>query len=103
MLIFINHDDMRSLECMEECIRRHYYVSDQLKDLKYADVIYLGAKGLDRKNRLFMNNETIMIDEETIKKVLITFYIENNKDFYLYLCFFCYFSNFCKCFFIIYS
>ena len=69
MLIFINHDDMRSLECMEECIRRHYYVSDQLKDLKYADVIYLGVKGLDRKNRLFMNNETIMIDEETIKSL----------------------------------
>lgn len=64
MLIYINHDDMRSLELMEECIRRGYYVSDQLKDLKYADVIYLGSKGLDRKNRLLMNNETVLLTDD---------------------------------------
>lgn len=65
MLVYVNHDDMRSLELMEEMIRRGYYVSDQLKDLKYADVVYLGLKGLDRKNRLLTQQETALIDEET--------------------------------------
>ena len=65
--MFINHDDMRSLELMEELMRRGYYVSDRLKDMKYADVIYLGAKGMDRKNRLILEHETIVVDEEIIK------------------------------------
>ncbi|WP_270639440.1 NAD(P)-dependent oxidoreductase [Longibaculum muris] len=65
--MFINHDDMRSLELMEELMRRGYYVSDRLKDMKYADVIYLGAKGMDRKNRLILEHETIVVDDEIIK------------------------------------
>lgn len=69
MLVFINHDDMRSLELMEECLRRGMYVSDQLKDIKYADVIYMGTKGIDRKNRLMMNNETILIQENVLKSL----------------------------------
>ena len=67
MLIFVNHDDMRSLELMEECLHRGLYVSDQLIDMKYADVIYMGAKGIDRKNRLMMNNETRVIEENIFK------------------------------------
>lgn len=63
MLIFVNHDDMRSLEFMEEMLHRGYYVSDQFKDMKYADVIYMGMKGIDRKNRLQTHQETIVIDE----------------------------------------
>ena len=51
MLVFVNHDDMRSLELMEEMLHRGYYVSDQFKDMKYADVIYMGMRGIDRKNR----------------------------------------------------
>lgn len=69
MLIFVNHDDMRSLELMEECLKREMYVSDQFNDMKYADVIYLGAKGIDRKNRLIMNNETIIIHDHILKKL----------------------------------
>lgn len=49
MLVFVNHDDMRSLELMEEMLHRGYYVSDQFKDMKYADVIYMGMRGIDRK------------------------------------------------------
>lgn len=64
VLVFVNHDDMRSLELMEEMIRRGYYVSDQFNDLKYADVIYLGLKGLDRKNRLLTHQETIVLDDD---------------------------------------
>lgn len=69
MLIFINHDDMRSLELMEECLERGFYVSDQLKDMKYADVIYMGTKGIDRKNRLMMNNETIIVPDDILKNL----------------------------------
>ena len=64
VLIFINHDDLRSLELMEECVRRGYYVTDQIKDIKYADVIYLGAKGIDRKNRLLTHNETLILSDD---------------------------------------
>lgn len=69
MLVYVNHDDMRSLELMEEMIRRGYYVSDQQKDMKYADVIYLGVKGIDRKNRLLTNKETVVIEEEMFTKL----------------------------------
>ena len=69
MLVFINHDDMRSLELMEEMLRRGYYVSDQLGDMKYADVIYLGLKGIDRKNRLLTHHETVIIDEKIWKNL----------------------------------
>lgn len=69
MLIFVNHDDMRSLELMEEMIRRGYYVSDQFKDMKYADVLYLGLKGPDRKNRLLTHQEIIMIDQKMLESL----------------------------------
>lgn len=66
MLIFVNHDDLRSLEFMEVMIERGYYVSDQFEDMKYADVIYLGVKGIDRKNRLIVNQETYVLDKEKL-------------------------------------
>ena len=69
MLIFVNHDDMRSLELMEECVHRGIYVSDQLNDIKYADIIYMGAKGIDRKNRLMMNTETRVIPDHIFKNL----------------------------------
>lgn len=68
MLIYVNHDDMRSLELMEELLRRGYYVSDQLKDLKLANVIYLGAKGIDRKHRLHTQSDTMIIPLDTIQQ-----------------------------------
>ncbi|MEG0366493.1 MAG: hypothetical protein RR585_06635, partial [Coprobacillus sp.] len=67
MLIFVNHDDMRSLELMDELIRRGYYVSDQLNDLRYADVLYLGLKGVDNKNRLMTHQETRILDSKLYK------------------------------------
>lgn len=67
MLIFVNHDDLRSLEVMEELLRKGYYVSDQLSDMRYADVIYMGSKGIDRKHRLLMNNETKFVSEDILK------------------------------------
>ncbi|WP_028043684.1 hypothetical protein [Candidatus Stoquefichus massiliensis] len=69
MLIFVNHDDMRSLELMEEMIRRGYYVSDQFKDMRYADVLYLGLKGPDRKNRITTHQETEIIDQNIFKSL----------------------------------
>ena len=68
-MIFINHDDLRSLECFEECVNDGLFVSDDLEDLKYADMIYLGQKGLDRKNILFCNKESVFIDEERIENM----------------------------------
>lgn len=64
MLVFVNHDDMRSLEVIEEMIQRGHYVSDQLKDMRYADVIYLGGKGIDRKNRMNYQQETVVFSDE---------------------------------------
>lgn len=69
MLFFINHDDLRGQELMEELVRRHYYVTDQLKDLRYCQCIYLGLKGLDRKNRLFLHDETIVLNEDVLKQL----------------------------------
>lgn len=69
MLVFINHDDLRSLELMEEMLHRGYYVSDQFKDMKYADVIYMGVKGIDRKNRLIMHQETMVVDTSLFQEM----------------------------------
>lgn len=69
MLIFVNHDDMRSLELMDELIERGYYVSDQLNDLKYADILYLGLKGVDNKNRLMTHQETKILDNKIFKEL----------------------------------
>jgi len=69
MLIFVNHDDLRALELMEELLRRGYYVSDQMKDLRYADVIYLGRKGIDRKHRLEMQHETKKLPEDLFQNL----------------------------------
>lgn len=69
MFIFVNHDDMRGQEVMEELLRRGYYVSDQQKDLIYSQIIYLGGKGIDRKHRLFLHNETVIIDKKIFQKL----------------------------------
>lgn len=69
MLIFVNHDDMRSLELIDELIKRGYYVSDQVNDLRYADVLYLGLKGVDNKNRLMTHQETRILDSKTFKEL----------------------------------
>ena len=69
MLVFVNHDDLRSLKLMDILLERGYYVSDQISDIKYADLIYLGSKGIDRMNRLFYQNETILLDESFFKKI----------------------------------
>ena len=84
MLIFVNHDDMRSLELMEECVHRGIYVSDQLNDIKYADIIYMGAKGIDRKNRLMMNTETRVIPDHIFKnlKKEAYYHTHTHKEFY---------------------
>jgi len=63
MLIYINHDDLRSLELMEELTKKGYYVSDQLNDMRYADIVYLGVKGPDRKNRLQTQKDTVFIKD----------------------------------------
>ncbi len=84
MLIYVNHDDMRSLELMEELIRRGYYVSDEFKDLRYADVIYLGAKGIDAKNRLKTSYDTMTLNEniwKQLKKRCIVVTLMHNEYF----------------------
>lgn len=68
-MIFINHDDLRSLDCFEKCVEEGLYVSDDIKDLKYAQIIYLGQKGLDRKNYLYIHNESVYIDESIFENI----------------------------------
>lgn len=65
MLVFVNHDDLRGQEVMEEMIKKGYYVTDQWSDLRYCQIIYLGMKGIDRKNRLVLHRDTIVVEEQT--------------------------------------
>lgn len=69
MLLFINCDDQRAIELMDELIRRGHYVTNELKDLKYADIIYLGMRGFDRKNRIVMHNETRTFQENLFEQI----------------------------------
>lgn len=69
MFIYVNHDDKRALELSELLLEKGYYVSNDLKDMKYADVIYLGRKGIDRKHRLTTLKDTVIVDENDLKKL----------------------------------
>lgn len=64
MFVYVNHDDKRALELSEKLLERGCYVSNDFKDMKYADVIYLGRKGIDRKHRLMTLKDTIIVDEK---------------------------------------
>ena len=69
MLIFVNHDDLRGQEVMEEMTRKGFYVTDEWSDLRYCQMIYLGMKGIDRKNRLFLHHDTIVVEDQVWKQL----------------------------------
>ncbi len=62
MFVYVNKDDLRSICLSEMYLKEGVYVSHDLKDLEYADVIYLGMRGIDRKNRLNQFDETLIVD-----------------------------------------
>ena len=70
MLVFVNHDDLRGQELMEELIRRGYYVTDEWSELRFCQMIYLGMKGIDRKHRLLFGKETKGLPEDLLKKYI---------------------------------
>lgn len=69
MLVFVNHDDLRGQELMEELIRQGYYVTDEWSDLRFCQMIYLGMKGVDCKNHLFLHHETIVVEDSIWKQL----------------------------------
>lgn len=69
MLVFVNHDDLRGQELMEELIRRGYYVTDEWSELRFCQMIYLGMKGIDRKNHLFLHRETVIVKDDVWKQL----------------------------------
>ncbi|MCD8028472.1 MAG: hypothetical protein LUF02_07410 [Erysipelotrichaceae bacterium] len=86
MLIYVNHDDMRSLQLMDDLMQKGYYVTDNLRDMKYADALYLGSKGIDLKHFLHTHQDTIVIDNigDMIKKDTYVFTLIHN-DYMLLL------------------
>lgn len=64
MFIYINKDDLRAIELSKFMSEKNYYVSCDFKDIKYADIVYLGIKGIDRKNRLNCFDETIVLNDK---------------------------------------
>lgn len=93
MLIYVNHDDMRSLQLMDDLTKKGYYVTDNLRDMKYADCVYLGCKGIDLKHCLHTHQDTIMIDDinQLIKKgaLVVTlmhndYMIQLSKQYHFY-------------------
>ncbi|MCD7809842.1 MAG: hypothetical protein LUH02_10910 [Erysipelotrichaceae bacterium] len=80
MLIYVNHDDMRSLQLMDDLTQKGYYVSDNLRDMKYADCVYLGCKGIDLKHCLHTHQDTIVIDDvgKMIKKQAVVVTLMHN-------------------------
>ncbi len=81
MLVYVNHDDMRSLQLMDDLTQKGYYVTDNLRDMKYADVLYLGSKGIDLKHCLHTHQDTIVIDDvcAMIKKGAYVFTLMHNE------------------------
>jgi dipicolinate synthase subunit A len=82
MLAFIIEDDKRGEEISRQLLKKGFYVSDSLKDMKYADFIYLGLKGIDRKHRIIHQGHNIVIEEDYFKhfnKNTILYTIANNQ------------------------
>lgn len=69
MLVFVIEDDKRGEEVSKLFLKQGYYVSDNLKDLKYAHLIYLGLKGIDHQNRIQHRNDTFIIEEDYFKSL----------------------------------
>lgn len=67
MLVFVIEDDERAKEISRIFLKKGYYVSNSLKDMKYADFIYLGLKGIDRQNRIIHDHQNIVINDEEFK------------------------------------
>ena len=97
MMIFVNHDDLRSLELSEALLQKGYYVSNKWEDMKYAKVIYLGMKGFDFQHKLIFNKEEKILQEndfaQLMKKCVIMTLVYNHYLFelcqkydYHYLC-----------------
>lgn len=69
MFIYVNKDDLRSIELFNLFNKSDYYVSDNLKDIKYADIVYLGLRGIDCQCRLNCFDETYVIEEDVFKQL----------------------------------
>lgn len=69
MLVFVIEDDKRAYEVSKILLNEGYYVSDYLKDMKYADMIYLGLKGIDSQNRITHQGNICIIDDELFKNL----------------------------------
>ncbi|MEE0967083.1 MAG: NAD(P)-dependent oxidoreductase [Bacilli bacterium] len=67
MLVFVTEDDRRGIEVSKRLLNDGYYVSDNIKDIKYAKMIYLGLKGIDQQNRITHQNRICYIDEDVFK------------------------------------
>lgn len=78
-LFFILEDDQRGKELSQILLNNGYYVSNDFKDLKYADYIYFGLKGIDIKNRIICNGETYYIDCKLLKKGCVVITIVYNS------------------------
>lgn len=82
MLVFVIEDDKRAYEVSKTLLDEGYYVSDCLKDLKYADMIYLGLKGIDSQNRITHQGNICFIDDEVFRHLsqdCYVFTISENK------------------------
>ena len=78
-MFFILEDDQRGKELSQILLNNGYYVSNDFKDLKYADYIYFGLKGIDIKNRIICNGETYYIDCKLLKKGCVVITIVYNS------------------------
>ena len=69
LFVYINKDDLRAIELSKMMSNKGYYVTSDLKDIEYADIVYLGVKGPDRKNRINCFDETFILDHVMFSKL----------------------------------
>ncbi len=69
MLVFVIENDKRDREVSQLFLKKGHYVSNDIKDIQYADYIYLGLKGIDSQNRIIHQKQNCVIEEKIFKKL----------------------------------
>lgn len=82
MLVFVLEDDKRGIEISRRFLKEGFYVSDNINDIKYAKLIYLGLKGIDHQNRVTHQDRICYIEDnvfENLNDKAIVFTIVENE------------------------
>lgn len=78
-MFYVVEDDLRGKFLAKLLLKDGFYLGDHKNDMKFANYLYLGLKGVDRQNRIMMNNQIVYVDFNQLKEGSYVFTIVYNE------------------------